>query len=218
MWASAAICLAVGTTAALLWYLFFRRYNRRQGEQVVGWIKSALAGTEEVVAVHWLGPALFRVTLRLDPGLFHQPALVVSLTPRHMPLRWLQQWWRREPASITWQADLDGPPGFNLEVGRHLWSGRSRRRLDPERNGWTFQPVTPLILTSRRSWPREVAVMMNALLSCRQCEMLSLAFRPTSPHFSAVVPLILLSPEGCGGRNVFEKLRELAAEASASRT
>lgn len=218
MWARAAICLAVGTTAALLWYLFFRRYNRRQGEQVVGWIKSALAGTEEVVAIHWLGPALFKVTLRLDPGLFHQPALVVSLTPRHMPLRWLQQWWRREPASITWQADLDGPPGFNLEVGRHLWSGRSRRRLDPERNGWTFQPVTPLILTSRRSWPREVAVMMNALLSCRQCEMLSLAFRPTSPHFSAVVPLILLSPEGCGGRNVFEKLRELAAEASASRT
>ena len=46
---------------ALLWYLFFRRYNRRQGEQAVAWIQSALAGTGQVVAVRWLGPSIFQV-------------------------------------------------------------------------------------------------------------------------------------------------------------
>jgi hypothetical protein len=217
MWARAAICLAVGTTAALLWYPFFRRYNRRQGEQVVVWIESALAGTGEIVTISWQGPSLFKVTLRLDTGLLHQLALVVSLAPRQRPLRWLRQWWRREPPTITWQADLDIPPAFNLEVGRHQWSGRSRRRLVPNPKGWTFQPLTPLILISRRGWPREVVAMMNALLSCRECEMLSVAFHQTSPHFSAVIPLACISPEGRAGTNVFETLRELAAGASASR-
>lgn len=217
MLGKAAICLAVVSAAVLGWYLFFRRYNRRQGKQVLGWVESALAGTGSVVAIHWLGPALFKLALRLDTSLFNQPVLMVCLPPRQTPLRWLRQWWRREPATITWQADLDIPPGFNLEVGRHRWSGRSRRRQIPDRGRWTLQPVTPLILTSRRSWPREVATMMNALLSCRECEMVSVGFRRTSPHFSAVIPLDCLSPEGRAGAAVFSALRELAAGASASR-
>jgi hypothetical protein len=217
MWGRTTICVAAGATAALIWYLFFRRYNRRQGEQVVAWIQTALAGMGEVVAVRWLGPAFFQVTARLDTTLFQQPALLVRLVPRQMPLLWLKQWWRREPATITWQADLDVPPAFNLQVGQHRWSGRSRRRLVPERARWTMEPVTPLILTSRRGWPREVNAMMNALLSCRKREVLSLAFRPTSPHFSATIPLECISPERGAGANVLDTLRELAAGASASR-
>lgn len=217
MWGRAAIGLAAGSTAAVLWYLFFWRYNRRQGEQVVAWIQAALAGTGQVVAVRWLGPALFQVALRLDTSLFQQPALMVRLVPRQMPLRWLRQWWRREPATITWQADLDIPPAFNLQVCHHRWSGRSRKRLVPDRGHWTFEPVAQLILTSRRSWQREVTAMMNALLSCREREVLSLSFHRTSPHFSAVIPLACLSPEGRAGANVFDTLRELAAGASASR-
>lgn len=217
MWGRTAIGLAAGVSAALAWYLFFRRYNRRQGDQVAAWIQAALAGTGQVVAVRWLGPALFQVALRLDTSLFRQPALLVRLVPRQMPLRWLRQWWRGEPATITWQADLDIPPSFDLQVGRHRWSGRSRRSWVPHRTRWTFQPVTPLILTSRRSWQREVTAMMQALLSSGEREVLSLGFRRTSPHFSAVIPLACLSPEGRAGANVFDLLRELAAEASASR-
>lgn len=59
--------------------------------------------------------------------------------------------------------------------------------------------------------------MMNALLSCRESEVLSLDFRRTSPHFFAVIPLGCISPEGRAGANVYETLRELAAGASTSR-
>jgi len=213
----AAILVGLAVAVAGLWYLFFRRYNRRQGKQAVAWIDSALAGAGETVAVRWLGPALLEVKLRLQAGPFHQPAITVALLARHLPIRWLRQWWRREPSTITWQADLDMPPAFNLEVGRHCWSGRTRRRLLRERREWTFRPVTSLILTSRRGAPPEVVSMMNVLLSSRECQMLSVAFRRTSPHFSAVIPLDCISPEEHAGAVVFDTLRELAAGASASR-
>jgi len=220
MWGRAAlylVYLVAGTAAMVAWYLFFRRYNRRQGEQVLAWIAATLDGSGEVMAVSWLGPSLLRVALRLDTSLFQRPALTVRLVPRQMPLEWLRHWWRGEPATITWQADLDIPPSFNLQAGQHRWCGRSRKRLVPDRARWTFEPVTPLILTSRRSWPREVTAMMSTLLSCREREVLSLGFRSTSPHFSAVIPLACISPEGRAGGNIYETLRELAAGASASR-
>jgi len=59
--------------------------------------------------------------------------------------------------------------------------------------------------------------MMNALLSCREREVLSLEFRRSSPHFSAIIVLECISPDGRAGSNVFDTLRELAAGASASR-
>jgi hypothetical protein len=212
-----AICIVAGAAAVAAWYLFFLRYNRRQGERVVARIQAALAGKGQVGAVRWLGPSSFHVGLGLDTSLFEHPALLVRLTARENPLRWLQQGWRREPATITFEADLDVPPGFNLQVRQHRWSGRSRKRISADRAGWEFEQVTPLILTSRRRWQREVTAMMNTLLSCRDREVLSLSFRPTSPHFSATILLQCISPQGRAGSNVFDTLRELAAGASASR-
>jgi hypothetical protein len=214
MWGRMAICVVASATAVVVWYLFFLRSNRRQADRVVGWIQSALAGKGQVVAVRWLEASIIRVGLRLGTSLFQHPALMVRLTPREMPHRWLRQWWRREPATITFEADFDIPPGFNLQVHQHRWSGRSSKRFasDPER--WDFEHVTPLILTSRPTWQREVTGMMNALLGCREREVLSLGFRRTSPHFSATIRLECLSPEGHAGSNVFDTLKELAAGAS----
>ena len=59
--------------------------------------------------------------------------------------------------------------------------------------------------------------MMNALLSCREREVLSLEFRRSSPHLSATIALECISPEGRAGSNVFDTLKELAAGASVSR-
>jgi hypothetical protein len=218
MWGKAVIYLVAGATAAVVvWYLFFLRYNRRQGERVLEWIRSALAGKGQVVAIRWLGPSLFHVGLGLDTSLFEHPALMVHLIPRENPLCWLRRWWRREPATLTFEADLDIPPGFNLQVRQHRWSGRSSKRLSADPEGWEYEQMTPLILTTRPSSQPGVAAMMNALLSCSDREVLSLGFRPTSPHFSATIPLQCVSPVGGAGSNVFDTLRELAAGASASR-
>jgi len=170
-----------------------------------------------VVAVRWLGPSIFQIALRLGTGLFQHPGLMVRLVPRQNPLGWLRQWWRREPATVTFEADFDNPPGFNLQVGQHRWCGRTSKRFSRDTDHWKFEQVTPLILTSRQSWQREVTGMMNALLSCRNREVLSLGFRRTSPHFSATIKLEGISVEGRTGTNVFDTLRELAAGASASR-
>ena len=217
MWGRAAICLVAGAVVVVVWYLIFQRSNRRQADRVVEWIKAALAGKGHVVAVRWLGPSIFHVALRLGTSLFQHPALMVRLVPREMPLKWLRHWWRREPAILTFEADLDVAPGFNLQVHQHRWSGRSSKHVSPDPERWHFEQVTPLIMTSSQSWDREVIGMMNALLTCRNREVLSLGFRRNSPHFSATVPLDCISPEGRGGSNVFDTLKELAAGASASR-
>ena len=217
MWGRMAICIVAGAAAAVVWYLFFRRYNRRQAGHVVEWIQAAIDGKGQVVAVRWLGPSIFHVALRLRASLFQHPALVVRLVPRERPHRWLGQWWRCEPATITFEADLDSAPGFNLQVRQHRWSGRSSKRFSSNPAGWEFEPVTPLILTSRPTWQREVTGMMNALLSCRDREVLSLGFRRTSPHFSATIRLQCISPDARAGANVFDTLKELAAGASAWR-
>ena len=217
MWGTMAICIVASVTTGMLWYVFFLRLNRRQAERVLEWIHAALAGKGQVVAVRRLGPSIFHVALRLGTSLFQHPALLVRLVPRENPLRWLRHWWRCEPATITFEADFDNPPGFNLQVQQHRWSGRSSKRFPSDPGRWHFEQVTPLILTSRRSYQREVTGMMNALLSCRDREVLSLGFCRTSPHFSATIRLECISPEGPAASNVFDTLQELAAGASASR-
>ena len=217
MWGKVAICVVAAGVAAVTWYLFFLRYNRRRRASVVEWIQAALAGKGQVIAVRWLDASIFNVALRLGTSLFQHPALTVRLVPRQNPYKWLRQRWRREPATITFEADLDIPPGFNLQVHHHRWCGRSSKRALPDPEHWEFDQITPLILTSRPCWQREVSNMMNALLSCREREVLSLGFRHTSPHFSATIALECISPQGRAGSNVFDTLRELAAGASASR-
>jgi len=217
MWGKVAIYVLAVTGAIIVWYFSFRRSNRRHADRVLDWIRAAVAGKGQVVAVRWLGASCFHVALRLGTSLFQHPALTVNMAPRQNPLKWLQQHWHGGAQTITFEADLDVAPGFNLEVHQHRWCGRSSKRSPTDLQSWEFEQITPLILTSRPCWEREVASMMNALLNCRERELLSLGFRNSSPHFSATIALEFISPEGRAGSNVFDTLRELAAGASASR-
>jgi len=114
MWGRVAICIAAGAAAVVVWYLLSLRSNRRQAGRVLEWIQAALAGKGQVVAVRWLGPSIFHVVLRLSASLFQHPALMVRLIPRQNPFQWLRQWRRGEPATVTFEADLDSAPAFNL--------------------------------------------------------------------------------------------------------
>jgi len=212
-----AIFVTAGATLLLAWYLLAAYYNRKQAARVLHWIEAALAGKGEVVCLRWMGASTFHVALRLSTSAFQHPGLLVRLRPREVPPRWLLDWWRGKPATATFEADLDVPPGFNLEVHRHRWCGRTRRHLTPHAQTWDFEPTTPLIMTSRRKWQREATGMMHALLSCREREFLSLAFHRRSPHFAATVTLESIFPSYSAGSNLFDMLRELAAGASTSR-
>jgi hypothetical protein len=209
--------IAAGLVLVTGWYVCFVRYNRRQAADILLWIKTAFSGHAQIMGVHWTSPSRFHVKLRLSPSVFQHSLIVVQLLPREFALNWLVSKFRKQQEIATFEADLDIPPGFNLEVHNQRWCGRSRKtaKLDPERS--CVQNVGPFVLTTRRDWQREITSMMNALVASRDSDFLSVSFRRSSPHLSASVPLDCLSPENANGNNVFHVLRELADCAGASR-
>ena len=199
------------------WYVCFVRYNRRKANEVLGWIKTAFCGHAQILGVHWKSSSLFHVKMRLVPNIFQHSRIVVQLEPREFALHWMISRFRKQTEVATFEADLDVPPGFNLEVHNQRWCGRSRqsKRVDPDHT--TIENVGPFVLTTRRDWQREITSMMNALVASRDSDFMSVSFRRTSPHFSATVPLASLAPQNATGNNVFRVLRELADCAGASR-
>lgn len=212
-----AIDLVAGAVLVFLWYYGFLRYNRRKSVQVLRWIEGAFAAHGQVVGVNWLAPSRFRVQMRLAPNLFRQPALVVQLYPREMPFNWLLSRMRKQQETLTFEADLDGAPAFNLEVHNHRWCGRTRRKFPSNPQHWKLEHSGPFVLTTRNDWQREITTMMGALVASRECDCLTVCFRRASPHFSVTVPLESISPQAQTDSDIFDVLRELATGASASR-
>ncbi len=209
--------VAAGVIVVSGWYVCFVRYNRRKAAEVLAWIKLTFSGHAQILGVHWTSPSRFHVKMRLVPNVFQHSYLVVQLLPREFLLNWIISYFKKQQEVATFEADLDVPPGFNLEVHNQRWCGRSRRGTQIDPNHSTIENVGPFVLTTRRDWQREITSMMNALVASRDSDFISVSFRRTSPHFSATVPLSSLAPQGSGGKNVFRALRELADCAGASR-
>jgi hypothetical protein len=212
-----AIDLMAGVVLVFSWYLWFVRYNRRKGSQVLGWIEQAFEGRGQVAGMHWLASSRFQVRLRLSPNLFRQTSVTVQLYPREMPLAWLITRLRRRQETLTFEADLDCPPSFNLEVHNHRWCGRTRKRFPRTSEQWTLERTGPFVITTRTDWQREITNMLNALVASRECDCVTVSFRRTSPHFSATVPLETIAPGSQSEVNIVDVMKELAAGASASR-
>ncbi len=214
---TALLEIVAGLILVTGWYVSFVRYNRRKAAEVLLWIKTAFSGHAQILGVYWTSPSRFHVKLRLVPNVFQHSHIIVRLMPREFALNWLMCHFRKQQEVATFEADLDVPPGFNLEVHNQRWCGKTRRasKLDPDHS--TMETVGPFVLTTRRDWQREITSMMNALVASRDSDFLSVSFRRTSPHFSATVPLSSLAPQRNTGNNVFHVLRELADCAGASR-
>ncbi len=209
------IDVVVGTALVLGWYLWFRRQNRRKSMQVLQRIKTTFAGHAHIVGVRWASASKFCVRLRVLSSLFHHASVLVELHPRELPLNWLWARFRNRKETLTFEADLECPPAFNLQVFNHRWCGRTRHF--PRKQGRVaVEHCTPFVLTTRNDWQREITTMMAALVASRDCDFLSVDFRRTSPHFSAAVPLESFSAEDSESE-MFDVLSELASCASASR-
>lgn len=213
---SVAIEIAVAAMLVVAWYLWFRRRNRRKSIQVLERIKTAFAGHAQILGIRRTGASRFSVRLRVLSTLFQHASVLVELHPRELPLLWIWSRLRKRQETLTFEADLECPPAFNLEVHNHRWCGRTRS-FPRHQHRVALEHCGPFVLTTRNDWQREITTMMTALVASRDCDFLTVSFRRTSPHFSATVPLNSLSPESQCEAEIFDVLRELAACASASR-
>lgn len=212
-----SIDLAAAAVFITCWYFWFLRSNRRKALQVLGWVERAFEGNAQVVGVQWLSASRFQMRLRLSPAQFRQTWITVQLFPRELPIHWLVSRLTRRHETLTFQADLDTPPKFNLEVHNHRWCGRTRRKFPQQSESWSLERSGAFVITTRNDWQRDIANLLNPLMASRECDCLTVSFQRTTPNFSATVPLQSITPGSDSDTNIFNVLRELASGASASR-
>ena len=211
-----ALCLLTVAVLCAGWYWLALRHHRRRALDVLRWIEFALDGQGQPTGLRWVAQSRFRVPLRLRCGVFHRAWLLVDLTPSEMPLRWLFSKVSGRREMLTFQADLDLPPAFTLEVHNFRWCARSNARA-PERGGaWEFEHAGPFVVTTRVDWQKEISTAMGSLARSISHDLLDVSFQKHSPHFSASLPLATIAPGSPTRAGMFETMRELAASSSAS--
>jgi hypothetical protein len=209
----------VGAVAVLaVWYFVFAAANRRRGAATLRWVQSACAGKGRVLDSRWITSSRLHARLQFPSRGFENARVTVTFHPRPMPIHWLLSRWHKQKETLTFEADLGGPPNFNLLVVRHRWSGHSRGVTTRKRDDreWDVYEPGPVILTTRTHWKEDPTPELNALMSVRQQDVLQVRFGLDSPQFSATVALDALS-DASAAAGFLRTLRELAAGASAHR-
>ena len=196
-----------------LWYLIFARYNRRKGAAALRWVQIACRGRGKIIHSGWSSNARLRARVQFPARSFENAHLTVTLLPRALPVQWLLSFWRKEKETLTFEADLDCPPGFRLDVLNHRWCGRSSR-AQSDTSDWELHRPGPVVLTTGAEWTQELTPVVNALMASRDHNFVRVHFRPDSPNFSATVDLDSLNnPDAASG--FLSILRDLASGASA---
>src|SRR5438552_3977218 len=106
---------ALALLVVALWYVHIVRQNRQRSLEALGWLETALGGHGRVVGVHWMTPSRLHAQLRLPPSVFQHASVMVQVEPREVPFAWLLARARRQPEIVTFEADLELPPEFNLD-------------------------------------------------------------------------------------------------------
>lgn len=198
------------------WYWWVRRANRRRSVQILSWIEQAFSGHGSISDAHWQNASRFQVDLRLCPSVFRRASLAVQLQPRELPLRWLLNRIHKRKETVTFKAELDHQPSRNLHIQKHYWSGRTRRTAPTSLQGWRFETLTPMLISTQSIRQRGSGHMLETLQTfARTCDYLNVAFRKQAPHFVVRAPLESLSPD-LHEAGMFDVLHELASIASTS--
>lgn len=197
----------------IFWYLYFSHLNRRKGALALRRVKAACSHEGQITECRWLGVSRLQARLGFAPHWFENARVTVRLRPRPIPLKWLLSIWHKQRETLTFEADLDYVPSFHLEVFRHRWLSKQHTRVTPRSPQWAVSRPGPVVLTTRTHWSHELTPVVNTLITSRGHNLLSVRFRPQSPHLAATISLDALSDEqaAAGFLNV---LRELAAGAS----
>ncbi len=214
------LLFAIGSALLMMicaiWYGFSLRNNRKKAVRIMRWIEAALAGQGCIVGVRWLASSRFKVPLRLTCGTFQRAWIVVELAPRESPITWLSSQMKKRQDLLVFEADLDLPPAFSLDVHNLHWLARSTRKKSGNGIRWTFEQATPLVISTRIEWQKEITSTMSSLTTGNYREFLNIRYQRKSPNFSVTLPMDAFAPGSRTRTYIFENMRELAANASAS--
>jgi hypothetical protein len=204
----------VAVAALLLWYVGFTQYNRRKGMKALHWVETACVGEGRIVDSRWLGTSRVKAQLRFTRQPIEDASVTVRLRPRPLLVHWALSLWRGQKETLTFEANLDHVPTFNLEVMRHRWfTHNSPPSTETGSHKWIISRPGPVVLTTRTHWNQELTPVVNTLMTSRGHNLISVRFRSKSPHLTATVALDSLSDPQAGA-GFLDVVRELAAGAS----
>ncbi|HET8889274.1 MAG TPA: hypothetical protein VFQ41_10250 [Candidatus Angelobacter sp.] len=212
--AALGIFLIAATALCITWYSLSLRYKRKKAKEILRWIQSSLCGRGHVVGISWISPSRFRVPLRLTCGVFQRAWVLVELNAQQTPVQWLLSKIKAGREVVKFQADLDCPPGFSLQMQNFRWFVRSGHKSSIKRPGWQFERLQSVMISTKPELQREIASTMASLSKGDSGDFLEVSFQRRSPHFSATLPLESLAPGSPARSYVLEAMRELAGNAS----
>jgi type II secretory pathway pseudopilin PulG len=209
------IIVIAATALGFTWHTAAQRSRQHKAREVLHWIQSSLAGRGHVVGISWITSSRFRVPLRLTCGVFQRAWVMVELHAHQNPVQWIFNKLKGTREVLTFQADLDFPPTFSLQVQNFRWFARSSRKASIERPGWRFEQLPPIMISTRpQRQQQEIASTMTSLSKGDNGEFLEINFQRHSPHFSATLPLEALAPEAPSRTYILDAMRELAGNAT----
>ena len=198
------------------WYAVSLRRKREKSREILRWIQASLAGRGHVVGISWTAASRFRVPLRLTCGVFQRAWVLVEMRTEETPVQWLVHKISSPREVLTFQADLDFPPTFSLQMQNFRWFARSSRKAEIERPGWRFERLPAVMITTKPESQREIASTMTSLSRGDNGEFLEVRFQRSSPHFSATLPLDALAPGAPARTYILDAMREMAGSAAFS--
>lgn len=210
------ISLIAAAALCVTWYCVSVRRKRRKAREVLRWIQSSLAGRGHVVGISWISASRFRVPLRLTCGVFQRAWVLVELNAQLTPIQWLFSKIKGAREVLRFQADLDCPPTFSLQMQNFRWFARSSKKSSIERPGWQFERLPTVMISTKPELQREIACTMTSLSKGESGDFLEVNFQRRSPHFSATLPLESLAPGSPARSYVLDAMRELAGSAAFS--
>ena len=196
------------------WYVVSLRRKREKAREILRWIQASLAGRGHVVGISWLAASRFRVPLRLTCGVFRRAWVLVEMRTQETPAHWLVQKISNPQEVITFQADLDSPPTFSLQMQNFRWYARSSPKTAIENAGWQFERLPSVMITTKPESQKEIAGTMTALSRGDNGEFMEVSFQRSSPHFSATLPLESLAPGAPARTYLLDAMREMAGSAA----
>lgn len=208
-------CLVMVALLSGVWYWFFLRRNQRKAFSIRDWIEASMAGEGQVLGIRWMTPSHFRTPLRLTSRMFHHASVQVEMSPHQMPLQWLWNRLKKRPEVIIFQADLDTPPAFSIDIQNFRSFARSDRSTPAGGPEWRFIRTRPFVVSSQTSWRKDLVGTMMSLAGSGNRDFLNISFRRNSPHFSVTLPLETIAPDSPDREFMLDMMRELATRSAA---